>query len=81
MAYWRLRRLVERYKAAVGKPAKEVPPEIEELYRRIEEQKRKIRELEEKKASADIISIELTRLGDLEAQFRQLLKQHGLAES
>jgi len=78
MAYWRLRRLVELYKAAVGKPAKEVPLEIEELYRRIEEQKRKIKELEAKGASADLISVELTRLGDLEAQFRQLLKQHGL---
>ena len=78
MAYWQLRRLIERYKAAIGKPSKEVPPEIEELYRRIEEQKRKIRELEEKKASADLISIELTRLGDLEAQFRQLLRKYGL---
>ena len=78
MAYWRLRRLIEQYKKAIGKEAKEVPPEIEELYRRIEEQKRKIRELEAKGASADLVSIELTRLGDLEAQFRQLLKKYGL---
>ena len=78
MAYWRLRRLIEQYKKAVGKEAKEVPPELEELYKRIEEQKRKIKELEAKGASADIISIELVKLGDLERQYKELIRKYSL---
>ena len=78
MAYWRLRRLIEQYKRAIGKEAREVPPELEDLYRRIEEQKRKIKELEAKGASADLISIELVKLGDLERQYRELIKKYEL---
>ena len=50
MAYWRLRRVVESYRKAVGKSAKEIPDEIVELDRQIREQKRKIEELEAKGA-------------------------------
>jgi len=78
LAYWKLRQRVEAFRAALGKEKKEIPQEIIDVEEQIERQKAKIRMLEAKGASSELISIELSRLNGLEVQYRYLVKKYGL---
>lgn len=78
--YWEMRKVVELYKKARGEKALEVPDEVLELERQIQEQKRKIEQLKKEGKPEGVIAVEVSKLNDLEYKLRQLLVTAGLSK-
>lgn len=78
MSYWRMKRRVEKYKAALGKKPKEVTDELIELERQINILKGEIEDMKRREEPAAVIAEKVLDLGVLETRYRTAVKQFDL---
>jgi len=75
MAYWRMKRRTEQFKAVIGKPYKKVPDELIELEDEIRRRRAEIERLRAEKAPDVVISQKLAELATVEYAYRQAIRK------